>query len=71
MHIENSGGTAEGTHVWPGSLHPNPEVAIPRQASAAVVQLGVLKFWGITSEGVQPCSVMTSGAAVRDWTLSP
>lgn len=71
MHIEKSGGTVEGMHVWPGSLHPGPKVTIPRQASAAVVQLGVLSLRGITSEGVQPCSVMTSGAAVRDWTLSP
>ena len=70
MHIEKSGGTAAGTHVWPGSLHPSPEVTIPRQASAAVVQLGALRFWGTTIEGVHPCSVMANGAAVRDWTLS-
>ena len=68
--MEKSGGTAEGMHVWPGSLHPSPEVTIPRQASAAVVQLGALRFWATTTEGVHPCSVMASGAAVRDWTLS-
>ena len=71
MHIEKSGAAAAGTHVWLGSLHKSPNVAVPRHASAAVVQLGVLRLWGTTSEGVQPCSVMTSGAAVRDWTLSP
>ena len=70
MHIEKSGGSAEGMHVWPGSLHSSPDVTIPRQASAAVVQLGALSFWGTTIEGVHPCSVMASGAAVRDWTLS-
>ncbi len=71
MHIEKSGGAAAGTHVWLGSLHTSPTVADPRHASAAVVQLGVLKLWGTTSEGVQPCSAMANGAAVRDWTLRP
>ena|SRR5512132_398959 len=71
MHIEKAGGIAEGTHVWLRLLHMNPGISVPRQASTAVVQLGVLRLWGTTSEGVQPCSVRTSGAAVRDWTLSP
>jgi hypothetical protein len=66
MHMANSGGAAVGTHVWPGSLHPNPKVGIPRQASTAVVQVGALASWAIAIDGIHPCSIMTKGSAVRD-----
>ena len=58
MHIWKSGGITAGLHA----ASALPQVTNPRQASASVVQLGVLGSLVVTTEGVQGFSVMASGA---------
>ena len=70
MQSWKSGGTADGTHIVPGSAQSSPEVTIPRQASTSVIHVGVLGVF-VVGEAAHTSSATTKGPTARDETLSP